>query len=152
MNKPFEMLHIPWVECSYWVRSISVENLYLINSDKNQITWTRRSRSLAKSPEKLLLRFLIRLWMHLCFLLLPKVCDKVFIKKEVVCLFLAFIDNIFFSIIQPSNSVNMAQFVGLIFGANLFETSFSKVSFKILPLFMYKRIPFFQLNVLSNPF
>ena len=45
--------------------------------------------------------------MHLYFLVIAKVCAKVFIKKEVVCLFLAFIDNIFFSITQPSNSVNM---------------------------------------------
>ena len=45
--------------------------------------------------------------MHLCFLVLAKVCAKVFIKKEVVCLILAFIDNICFSITQPSNSVNM---------------------------------------------
>ena len=45
--------------------------------------------------------------MHLYFLVIAKVCAKVFIKKEVVCLFLAFIDNIFFSITPPSNSVNM---------------------------------------------
>ena len=45
--------------------------------------------------------------MHLYFLVIAKVCAKVFMKKEVVCLFLAFIDNIFFSITQPSNSVNM---------------------------------------------
>ena len=31
------MLHIPLVESSYWVCNISGENLYLINSDKNQI-------------------------------------------------------------------------------------------------------------------
>ena len=41
------------------------------------------------------------------FLVVPKLCAPVFIKKEVVCLFLAFIDKIFFSITQPSNSVNM---------------------------------------------
>ena len=40
------------------------------------------------------------------FLVLAKVCAKVFTKKEVACLFFAFIDNIFFSIIQPSNNVN----------------------------------------------
>ena len=45
--------------------------------------------------------------MHLYFLVIAKVCAKVFMKKEVVRLFLAFIDNIFFSITQPSNSVNM---------------------------------------------
>ena len=45
--------------------------------------------------------------MHFCFLVLSKVCAKVFIKKEVVRLFLAFIGNIFFSIIQPFNSVNL---------------------------------------------
>ena len=32
------MLHISLVASSYWVRNISGENLYLINSDKNQIT------------------------------------------------------------------------------------------------------------------
>ena len=30
-----------------------------------------------------------------------------FIKKEMICLIFAFIDNIVFSITQPSNSVNM---------------------------------------------
>ena len=45
--------------------------------------------------------------MHLCFLVLAKVCANVLIKKEVVCLFYAFIDNIFFSITQPSNTVNV---------------------------------------------
>ena len=50
--------------------------------------------------------------MHLCFLVIAKVCAKVFIKKEVVCLFLAFIDNIFFSITQPSNSANMTLSMG----------------------------------------
>ena len=34
--------------------------------------------------------------MNPCFFELAKVCAKVFIKKEVVCLFLAFIDNMFF--------------------------------------------------------
>ena len=50
--------------------------------------------------------------MHLCFLVLAKVCANLFIKKEVVCLFLAFIDNMFFSITQPSNSVNLTLSVG----------------------------------------
>ena len=45
--------------------------------------------------------------MRLCFLELAKVCAKVSINKEVVCLFLAFIDNIFFSSTQASNNVNM---------------------------------------------
>ena len=35
------MLQIPLVEPSYWVRNILGENLYLINSDKNQITSTQ---------------------------------------------------------------------------------------------------------------
>ena len=129
------MSHIPWVECSCWIRSISGENLYLINSDKNQITSTYSSGSLAKSPGELLLRCLIRLWMHLCFLVLTKVCAKVLIKKEVVCLFLAFIDNIFFQLFNHPLASIWRKFVGLIFGANLLETFFSKVSFKILPLF-----------------
>ena len=37
-----------------------------------------------------------------------------FIKKEMICLIFAFIDNIFFSITQPSNSVNMTLRVGKI--------------------------------------
>ena len=35
------MLHILLVESSYGVCNISVENFYLINSDKNQITSTK---------------------------------------------------------------------------------------------------------------
>ena len=35
------MLHILLVESSYRVCNISVENFYLINSDKNQITSTK---------------------------------------------------------------------------------------------------------------
>ena len=34
------MLQIPLVESSYWVRNILGENLYLINSDRQQITST----------------------------------------------------------------------------------------------------------------
>ena len=30
-------MYIPEVESSYWARNISGENLYLINSDKNQM-------------------------------------------------------------------------------------------------------------------
>ena len=43
------------------------------------------------------------------FLVLAEVCAKIFIKKEVICLVL---DNIFFSITQPSKSVNMMLSVG----------------------------------------
>ena len=35
------MLHIPLVESRYWERNILGENLYLINSDKKQITSTQ---------------------------------------------------------------------------------------------------------------
>ena len=46
--------------------------------------------------------------MHLCFLVLPKACTQVFIKKLVVCFFLAFIDSILFSITQlPVGKTNM---------------------------------------------
>ena len=70
------------------------------------------SGSSLNSPEELLHRCLTGFWMRLCFLVLAKVCS--FIKKEMICLIFAFIDNIFFSIIQPSNSVNMTQKVGKI--------------------------------------
>ena len=43
--------------------------------------------------------------MHLCFYVLAKV--YFFIKKEMICLIFGFIDDIFFSIAQPSNSVDM---------------------------------------------
>ena len=43
------------------------------------------SGSPSNSPEEILLRFLTGFWMHLCFLLLAKVCVKAFIKKEIVC-------------------------------------------------------------------
>ena len=71
------------------------------------------SGSSFNSPEELLLRCLTGFGMHLCFLVvLAKVCF--FIKKEMICLIFAFIDNIFFSITQPSNSVNMTLRVGKI--------------------------------------
>ena len=38
------MLHIPLMESNYWERNIFGENLYLINSDKNQITSTQMWR------------------------------------------------------------------------------------------------------------
>ena len=98
----------PVAECVIFREKTSI----WLTVTKNRITPTQRSGSLAKSPEELLLRCLSRLRMHLCFLVLAKVCSKVFIKKEVVCLFFAFINNIFFSTIQPFNSVNMTLSVG----------------------------------------
>ena len=78
---------------------LNPENLFLIISDKNQITSTHRSSSLAKSPEELLLICLTRLWLHLCFLELAKVCAKGFIKKEVVCFLLLLITYFFITLL-----------------------------------------------------
>ena len=104
------MLHIPWVGSSYWVRNISGKTLCLITSNLKPITSNRDSTAL---PNLLKSSFsdVCWLWIHLCFLVLAKVCAKVFLKENVVCLFLAYI-CIYFSVTQPSSSVNMTLSVG----------------------------------------
>ena len=141
------MLHIPWVKSSYWVRNISEENL--INSDKNQITSTQRSGSHAKSPDEPLLRHLIELWMHLCFLVPAKVClAKGFYEKEVVCLFSFGLNK---TARKNQKDVTQLSLLAQSLVLTYLKLPFQGVHSKYYPFLKYKRIPSFHQNVLSSP-